>query len=58
MSIADRLTEQTKADERIELLEKQLSRYRRFVLGIRPHLEGEGYYGFIENIDDLLQGQP
>lgn len=41
------------AAKTIENLEKQLNRHKRFVTGIKPYLEYEGYHGFVENINEL-----
>ena len=41
------------AAKTIENLEKQLNRHKRFVAGIKPYLEQEGYHGFVENINEL-----
>jgi len=41
------------AAKTIEKLEKELNRHRRFIAGIKPYLEQEGYHGFVENIDEL-----
>jgi hypothetical protein len=42
------------AAEKIEALEKSIKKHQRFILAIKPYLALEGYAGFVENIDELM----
>lgn len=39
---------------RIEKLESLNRKYLMFLSGIKPYLFAEGYYGFVENVDELI----
>ena len=42
-------------EETITALRNQLKRHQTFLRGIEPYLAQDGYTGFVENIQDLLQ---
>ena len=49
------MSKKPSSEEIIADLRKQLERHERFIRGIEPYLAQDGYHGFVENIQELLQ---